>query len=205
MRLYYQTERYSTLLAQATTRLRVMVLLKLVFLDLNTGSEKNLPLSEDLFCIGLTHLSNGNALLAGGTKMYDTDAANCNGKWHGLNATYEVDSQSENLIRVSSMAHGRWHPTLVTLSDGKVVVANGHDEIGSFNKLIEVYDPASKSLDQKFRCHYQSDLLCWLRKRSYLRWSWFTLLWGLPGELLQRRSLSQDAFNAQWSCSNVWN
>ena len=36
-------------------------------LDLNTGSEKNLPLSEDLFCIGLTHLSNGNVLLAGGT------------------------------------------------------------------------------------------------------------------------------------------
>ena len=64
--------------------------------------------------------------------MYDTDAANCNGKWHGLNATYEVDSQSENLIRVSSMAHGRWYPTLVTLSDGKVVVANGHDEYWKF-------------------------------------------------------------------------
>ena len=40
--------------------------------DLNTGSEKNLPLSEDLFCAGLTHLANGNVHLADGTKMYDS-------------------------------------------------------------------------------------------------------------------------------------
>ena len=114
-------------------------------LNLDTGSEKNLPLTEDLFCAGLTHLANGNVLLAGGTKMYDNDIDNCNGKWHGLNSTYEVDTQSENLIWVSSMTHGRWYPTLVTLSDGKVVVTNGLDEFGSFNRLIEVYDPASKS------------------------------------------------------------
>ena len=119
-------------------------------IDLNTGSEKNLPLSEDLFCIGLTHLANGNVLLAGGTKMYDTDVENCNGKWHGLNATYEVDSQSENLIQVSSMAHGRWYPTLVTLPDGKVVTVNGFDEYGSTNRLVEIYDPTSKTWTKKF-------------------------------------------------------
>jgi len=48
-----------------------------------------------LFCAGLTHLANGNVLLTGGTKMYDNDVDNCNGKWHGLNSTYEVDTQSE--------------------------------------------------------------------------------------------------------------
>ena len=119
-------------------------------LNLDTGSEKNLPLTEDLFCAGLTHLANGNVLLAGGTKMYDNDIDNCNGKWHGLNSTYEVDTQSENLIWVSSMTHGRWYPTLVTLSDGKVVVTNGLDEFGSFNRLIEVYDPASKAWTKSF-------------------------------------------------------
>ena len=101
-------------------------------LNLDTGSEKNLPLSEDLFCAGLTHLANGNVLLAGGTKMYDNDVDNCNGKWHGLNSTYEVDAQSENLVWVSSMAHGRWYPTLVTLPDGRVVVTNGLDEYWKF-------------------------------------------------------------------------
>ena len=38
-------------------------------LDLSTGSERNLPLTEDLFCIGITHLANGNVLMAGGTLM----------------------------------------------------------------------------------------------------------------------------------------
>ena len=38
-----------------------------------TNSEQDLPLTEDLFCIGLTHLPNGNVLMAGGTLMYDTN------------------------------------------------------------------------------------------------------------------------------------
>ena len=49
-------------------------------LDLNTGLEKNLVQSEDLFCIGLSALSNGNVLLAGGTLRYDNNPNNCNGK-----------------------------------------------------------------------------------------------------------------------------
>ena len=119
-------------------------------LNLSTGSEKNLPLAEDLFCIGLTHLANGNVLLAGGTLMYDTDINNCNGLWHGLKSTYELDAQSENLIWVASMAHGRWYPTTVTLPDGKVLVVNGMDEFGKPNLLVEIYDPASKTWIKNF-------------------------------------------------------
>ena len=110
-----------------------------------TNSEQDLPLSEDLFCIGLTHLPNGNVLMAGGTLMYDTNPNNCNGLWHGLDAAYEVNSSSESLDKVSSMAHGRWYPTLVTLSDGRVFTASGLDEYGVYNTLIEIYDPDSKS------------------------------------------------------------
>ena len=47
-------------------------------LDLSTGSERSLPLTEDLFCIGITHLANGNVLLAGGTLMYDQTQITCN-------------------------------------------------------------------------------------------------------------------------------
>ena len=120
-------------------------------LDISTGSERNLPLTEDLFCIGITHLANGNVLLAGGTLMYDTNSENCNpGAWRGLKATYEVDAQSENLIWVTSMAHGRWYPTAVTLSDGKVFVVNGMDEYGKPNLLVELYDPATKTWSKKF-------------------------------------------------------
>ena len=118
--------------------------------DVSTGSEISLPLTEDLFCIGITHLSNGNVLLAGGTLMYDTDPNNCGGEWKGLNSTYEVDWTSASLVWVASMAHGRWYPTLVTLPDGKVFVVNGLDEYGTPNRLVEIYDPTSKTWSKKF-------------------------------------------------------
>jgi hypothetical protein len=119
-------------------------------LDPNNGSEKNLQQAEDLFCIGQCRLQNGNVFLAGGTLMYDTDVDNCNGGWHGLNSAYELDVSSELLLKVSSMGHGRWYPTCVTLSDGKVFVANGFDEYGIHNRLVEVYDPNSQSWTKRF-------------------------------------------------------
>ena len=97
-------------------------------LDVNSGSEQNYQQSEDLFCIGLTGLPNGNVLLAGGTLLYDINVNNCNGNWHGLNVAYEVDGSSESVDKVSSMAHGRWYPTCITLPDGKVSVVNGLDD-----------------------------------------------------------------------------
>ncbi|MGB7679106.1 MAG: twin-arginine translocation signal domain-containing protein [Nitrososphaeraceae archaeon] len=36
-------------------------------LDINTGSETAHTQTDDLFCIGLTHLANGTDLMAGGT------------------------------------------------------------------------------------------------------------------------------------------
>ena len=49
-------------------------------LDPVTGTETNLPLSKDLFCVGQNQLPNGNILLTGGTAQYDTDIDNCNGR-----------------------------------------------------------------------------------------------------------------------------
>jgi hypothetical protein len=119
-------------------------------LDINNGTEKRLTQSEDLFCVGLADLPNGNILLAGGTLRYDTDPANCSGRWHGLDAAYEVDVASQDVIKVPSMAHGRWYPTCITLPNGSVFVVNGYDEYGSPNYLVEIYDPASKSWTKSF-------------------------------------------------------
>ena len=119
-------------------------------LDINTGSEQNLQQSEDIFCGGMCRLPNGNVLLAGGYLMYDTDVNNCNGYHHGLKAAYELDENSGSVVKVSSMAHGRWYPTCVTLPDGKVMVVNGFDEYGVFNQLTEIYDPSSKSWSMSF-------------------------------------------------------
>ena len=114
-------------------------------LDINTGSETSLTQTEDLFCIGLTHLADGTVLMSGGTLLYNGNPDNCNGRWHGLNAAYELSPSSETLTKVTNMRHGRWYPTLVTLPDGKVWCCSGYDEYGVINRIVEVYDPSSKT------------------------------------------------------------
>jgi hypothetical protein len=123
---------------------------KAKLLDPITGSETDIPLSEDLFCCGQTVLSNGNIVLAGGTLLYATDASNCNGRWHGLSSAYEYNVNSGSLVKVSSMVHGRWYPTMITNSDGRVFVFDGLDEYGVNNHLVEVYDPSTQNFTVLF-------------------------------------------------------
>jgi hypothetical protein len=121
-------------------------------LDVNTGQEKvfnetNSPMTEDLFCMGQTTLANGNLLFAGGTARegYFGNPNNCNGTWHGLKSAYEFDINSEQFVKVASMRQGRWYPTLITLPDGKVWCCQGYDEYGVPNRIIEVYNPSTKT------------------------------------------------------------
>jgi hypothetical protein len=100
-------------------------------------------LGDDLFCCGMNMLANGNVLLAGGTIDYDFQTLN--GKWHGGSFAYEVDWSSGSVGNRTQMAHGRWYPTQITLPDGKVVVFQGLDEYGTNNRLVEFYDPDTKS------------------------------------------------------------
>ena len=57
----------------------------------------------------------------------------------------QLDFSSESMTKVTSMRHGRWYPTLVTLADGKVWCCSGLDEYGVMNRIIEVYDPIPKT------------------------------------------------------------
>lgn len=114
-------------------------------LNVGTGAEKILTQSEDLFCAGQTTLANGTILLAGGTLLYDTNPNNCNGRWHGLKAAYEFNPSTESFTKVQNNLHGRWYPTLVTLPDGRVWCYNGYDEYGVNNRLVEVYNPVTKT------------------------------------------------------------
>jgi hypothetical protein len=106
--------------------------------------------SEDLFCVGQAPLANGNILLAGGTLKYDIAGDNCNGRWHGLKSAYVFDVSSSSFRKVSDMRHGRWYPTCVTLPDGKVFTISGYDEYGSYNALVEIYDPSAQSWTIKY-------------------------------------------------------
>ena len=116
--------------------------------NLSTGSQTSVSMSEDLFCAGQAPLPNGRILLAGGTLRYDIASDNCNGKWHGLRSAYEVSS-SGGLTKVASMRHGRWYPTCVTLPNGTVMVTGGYDEYGDHNRLVEIYNPSTRTWSVK--------------------------------------------------------
>ncbi len=100
-------------------------------------------LGDDLFCCGMSMLANGNVLLAGGTIDYDFQTLN--GKWHGAKFAYEVNWSSGAVGNRTEMAHGRWYPTQITLPDGKVFVVQGLDEYGTPSRLVEFYDPTTRS------------------------------------------------------------
>ncbi|HJU34630.1 MAG TPA: galactose oxidase-like domain-containing protein [Nitrososphaera sp.] len=111
--------------------------------DPATNTHTQSTLSEDLFCCGMASLPSGNILLAGGTLQYDNVSED--GKFKGLKSAYEVSFSSGSVGNKTQMRHGRWYPTCVTLPDGKVFVVQGWDELGGNNRLVEIYDPGSKS------------------------------------------------------------
>jgi hypothetical protein len=76
-------------------------------LNVNTGSERSLTQTEDLFCTGLTSLADGKVFMAGVTLRYNGNPDNCNGRWHGLKSAYELEPNSESMTKVASMRHGR--------------------------------------------------------------------------------------------------
>ena len=99
----------------------------------------------DLFCGGETLLSDGRLLAAGGTQTYDVDAAgNLNGRpFTGSRAimTFDAGASTDPWKRQADMSDGRWYPTLVSLSNGKVLIAAGLDRNGNPNRSIEIFAP----------------------------------------------------------------
>jgi surface antigen len=68
----------------------------------------------------------------------------------GLASAFEYDPDSDSLVKVQSMRHGRWYPYCITLENGQVVTIGGWDEWGCRNMLCEIYDPGSKSWSIKY-------------------------------------------------------
>src|SRR5712691_2057652 len=75
------------------------------------------PTPTDVFCAGQTILPDGRVLVAGGTERYDP--------FVGLRTALLFDPISELWTFVQSMKNGRWYPTLMTLGDGRGMVASG--------------------------------------------------------------------------------
>lgn len=108
---------------QYTTGLRSAVY------DYQNGTFSTPHTPIDLFCAGQTFLPDGRLVVAGGTKDY---------AFTGLQTALLFDPASEQWTFVQSMKWQRWYPTLLTLGDGRALVASGGG-----NSENETYAPAT--------------------------------------------------------------
>jgi hypothetical protein len=93
----------------------------------------------DFFCGADTPLVDGQVLCTGGTASYLNDAAHVT--FAGRADTLLFDPATEQWTVTRSMAHGRWYPALITLGDGRALVAAGLDENahGARNTSLETF------------------------------------------------------------------
>jgi hypothetical protein len=109
------------------------------------GNGQTLP--ANIWCGGQAQLPDGRVLVAGGNLAYptgDKDPQHGHG-YRGARWSFVFDPFTETWERGEDMVHGRWYPTLTTLSDGRVLIVGGWDERGFQNDVreVEVFTPRS--------------------------------------------------------------
>jgi hypothetical protein len=88
------------------------------------------------FCAGQTALADGRVLVDGGHINYDV----------GSPQAHAFDPTTLTWSPLASMAYGRWYPTVITLSDGRVLAVSGHTTCSTcVASTPEVYDPAANT------------------------------------------------------------
>jgi hypothetical protein len=112
----------------------------------------------DMFCTDVAQLADGRILIAGGTDWYnepavmDRDSGDPDDvgfvELEGLRNARIFDPATNTYSQAGHMKFGRWYPSLVTLADGKVLVASGVTKLvksmqGSQVRRTETFNPAT--------------------------------------------------------------
>ena len=111
----------------------------------------------DLFCADVTLLADGRVLAVGGTDFYNEPAVlnRATGdqadvgliELEGLRSARLFDPATDSFAAGNPMKYGRWYPSLVVMSDGRVLTAGGTTKVikntqGGHVRRTETYDPA---------------------------------------------------------------
>ncbi len=92
---------------------------------------RSIPTPTDLFCGDMLQLEDGSTVMAGGTALWGSKG------WRGAKWIYQF---RENTLRWSHVANtklGRWYPTTVLQTNGKVLIISGLDQNGKLAKKTE--------------------------------------------------------------------
>ena len=105
---------------------------------------------HDMFCSDQKLLYTGDVLVAGGSR-WDAPEDTRFPEPRGVATTRVFDATTDGFRTVAEMQEPRWYPSLITLADGRVLVASGvRRAIGSFMdteasfsqvRLTELYSP----------------------------------------------------------------
>ncbi len=112
--------------------------------------------TKDYFCGDQKLLYDGTLLIAGGSEWrFDMQRDPTGSDVYGDDEARVFDPTTDSFRSVAPMREARWYPSLVTLADGRGMVASGVKRLGgsfaevgtSFSqvRLNEVYDPATET------------------------------------------------------------
>jgi len=101
----------------------------------------NEGIQGDIFCAGHAFLPDGKLLVTGGTYRYDGAIYGPIPPFSGLEHSYLFDPISLRWSRIQNLNYGRWYPTCIMISDGRVVTMAGLTKYPPwlFLNKIEVY------------------------------------------------------------------
>jgi galactose oxidase len=93
------------------------------------------PPGYNVFCAGHAFLGDGSLLVAGGHA--DTP-------WPDTGLPFASTFGPAGWMRLRDMYQGRWYPTVVTLDDGRALVASGWLHEGELDDLPQIWEPATR-------------------------------------------------------------
>jgi len=101
----------------------------------NALTKANLTFNYDIFCAGMTMLSNGQLLVIGGK-----DDSKGYGSRAGIEQSFLFNPSTNTWSQASNMAYARWYPTGTELQDGTVLVTSGTDDNSDYVLPQETYN-----------------------------------------------------------------
>ena len=104
--------------------------------DPQAGTITTQSTSWYMFCNGMVAFPDGRVLIDGGTIQSNP--------FLGSAQAAIYDPATNTFTNTANMAHGRWYPTLTTLSDGRIMTFSGLNETnGATNNAVEIYTVGS--------------------------------------------------------------